>query len=87
MRFKAGVVMGLATGYYLGTMAGRERYQQLNQMLERARRSDTFDAIGDKARAVVDLTIERARDLVDDARGNGSEPVRIGPEPSYSSSR
>lgn len=79
--------MGLATGYYLGTMAGRERYQQLNQMLERARRSDTFDAIGDKARAVVDLTIERARDLVDDARGNGSEPVRIGPEPSYSSSR
>jgi len=83
MRFKAGVFLGLATGYYLGTRAGRDRYQQLNQLVDRARRSDAFDVVGDKARAVVDLTMERARDLVDarmGGNGNGSEPV-------YSSSR
>ena len=72
--------MGMAAGYYLGTRAGRDRYRQLNHIVERARRSDTFDLVGDKARAVVDLTMERARDLVDTRIGNGSEP-------SYSSSR
>lgn len=81
MRFKAGVFMGVAAGYYLGARAGRDRYRQLNQLVDRARRSDTFDVVGDKARAVVDLTMERARDLVDARMGNGSEPAP------YSSSR
>ena len=77
--------MGIAVGYYLGTMAGRERYEQLNRLLGQARTSDTFDTVERKARAVFDLGLERARDLVEARLGtradapalNGSEPDLI----------
>jgi hypothetical protein len=65
MRFRAGLVIGFAGGFYLGTMAGRERYQQINRMIRRAKRSNTLDVAGDKAKAMVDLGVERARDIVD----------------------
>ena len=65
MRFRFGLVVGLAAGYYLGAMAGRERYEQINRWARRARRSETFDAAAEKARAVVDLGVERARDAVE----------------------
>jgi hypothetical protein len=69
-----GVIVGFGTGYYLGAMAGRERYEQLNRMLRRFKRSEAFDAATDKAKAVVDLGMERARDLVDSRMGNGTSP-------------
>jgi hypothetical protein len=31
MRFRAGIAVGLATGYVLGTKAGRERYEQIKR--------------------------------------------------------
>ena len=52
MRFRLGVVVGFAVGYYFGAKAGRTRYLQLREWL-------------DKARPVVDLGMERARDLVE----------------------
>jgi hypothetical protein len=52
MRFRFGIVLGFAVGYYLGAKAGRTRYLQIREWLE-------------KARPVVDLGVERARDLVD----------------------
>ena len=57
MRFKVGVVIGFGIGYYFGAKAGRHRYVQLHDWLH--------GAAADKAKAVVDLGIERARDLVD----------------------
>jgi hypothetical protein len=36
-RFRLGVVTGLATGYYLGTKAGRERYEQIRTGIDRLR--------------------------------------------------
>jgi hypothetical protein len=36
-RFRLGVVTGLATGYYLGTKAGRERYEQIRAGIDRLR--------------------------------------------------
>jgi hypothetical protein len=65
MRFRAGLVVGFATGFYVGTMAGRERYEQINRTVRRVKRSDTFDAATDKAKAVVDLGVERAKDIVE----------------------
>jgi len=73
MRFRAGLIAGFAAGYYLGTMAGRERYQQINRLARKIRRSNAFDDVTDKARAVVDLGVERAKDLVDTkSNGNGA---------------
>ena len=37
MRGKAGLVIGLAIGYVLGTRAGRERYEQIKAQAARIR--------------------------------------------------
>lgn len=72
MRFRAGLVLGFAAGYYLGTAAGRERHEQIKQTIRKVKRSDAYDTATDKARAVVDLGVERAKDLVDAKTGGGS---------------
>ncbi|HTJ74056.1 MAG TPA: hypothetical protein VL337_01720 [Acidimicrobiales bacterium] len=81
MRFRLGLVTGFATGYYLGTKAGRQRYDQINRVVSWARRSETFEVAAERAKTVVEEGVEKARALVD-GRGNGSAP----PDP-YSSSR
>jgi hypothetical protein len=79
MRFRAGMVMGFGVGYYLGAKAGRQRYEQMNRWLQKARRSDAFETATDKAKAVVDLGVERARDLVAQKTGDdGDGMVRTG---------
>lgn len=71
MRLRLGLTIGFAGGYYLGAKAGRQRYEQINRFLQRAKESDTFDTVSDKAKAVVDLGVERAKDIVDGSE-NGS---------------
>jgi hypothetical protein len=39
MRFRAGLAVGFAAGFYLGAMSGRERYYQINRLIRRAKRS------------------------------------------------
>ncbi|MEY2567166.1 MAG: hypothetical protein QOE35_1695 [Actinomycetota bacterium] len=87
MRLRIGLVIGFALGYYLGSMAGRERYEQINRMVRKVKRSDAYEVATDKARAVVDLGVERAKDVVEDkfgGSGNGESSATAGP---YTSSR
>jgi hypothetical protein len=65
------MAIGFAGGYYLGAMAGRERYEQMNELFRKVRGSDTFEDFTHKARAAVDLGVERARDAVESRAGNG----------------
>ena len=76
MRFRFGLMVGFGAGYYLGAKAGRERYEQLNRMIRSARRSDAYETATDKAKAVVDLGVERAKDFVEEHKpgGNGHTP-------------
>jgi len=74
MRFRLGLVMGFGAGYYLGSMAGRERYEQINRALHKVRRSEAFETASEKARAAVDLGVERAREAVENKVGNGQGP-------------
>ena len=69
MPFRIPFLLGAAVGYYFGAKAGRARYEQLHRMLAKAKRSDAYENATDKAKAVVDLTVERAKDLV----GEGSQ--------------
>ena len=75
MRFRLGVLTGFAGGYYLGAKAGRERYEQLSKVVDRVRRHETVVAATEKTRAVVEDTVEvardKAQDLVDNRLGNG----------------
>ena len=65
MRFKTGLVIGFGAGYYFGAKAGRTRYLQLREWIEHAKDSGVVETATDKAMAVVDLGIERARELLD----------------------
>jgi len=71
MRMKLAFVAGFGTGYYLGAMSGRERYEQINRVARKVKGSDAFETAQEKAKAVVDLGVERARDAVEDKVGNG----------------
>lgn len=53
-RFRLGVVIGFGAGYYLGTKAGRERYEQLRSIIARSPLA--------KVQAAYELGIERLRD-------------------------
>ena len=76
MRLRIGMGIGFALGYYLGAKAGREQYERINQILRQARQSEAVDVAAGKAKAVVDLGVERARDFTGPKLGNGagSEP-------------
>jgi hypothetical protein len=71
MGFKLGAVTGFAAGYYLGTRAGRQRYDQINRQLARLRRSEAFEQATERAKTVVDEGVEKARSLVESRAGNG----------------
>ena len=71
MRMRIAFVAGFGAGYYLGARAGRERYDQINRMVRKVKGSDAFGTAQEKAKAVVDLGVERARDAVESKVGNG----------------
>ncbi len=93
MKFRLGLALGFGAGYYLGSAAGRERHEQINRAVARLRRTDALELASDKARAVVDLTVERARDIVDLRHADrhtvsGTDrPSGTGSDAAYSSSR
>ena len=66
MRFRMGFVAGAAVGYWFGTAAGRERHEQLKQMVSKVKRSDAFETATEKAKAAAELTFERAKDVVEE---------------------
>ena len=74
MRFRLGMAIGFGAGYYLGAKAGRQRYEQLNRWIEKTRQSEAYENVTEKAKAVVDLGVERARDLVEGGP-NGEDPA------------
>lgn len=61
MAFRLGLTVGFGLGYYLGTMAGRERYQQLNRLIRKVKGSNAYDQATDRAKAVVDLGTEKVK--------------------------
>lgn len=85
MRFRLGLLVGFGTGYYLGAKAGRERYEQLNRWIGKVKRSDAFESATTKAKAAVDLGVERAKDFAGDhtplGDTNGNDPWAV-PSPS-----
>ena len=66
MGTKLGALVGFGAGYYLGAKAGRERYEQLSQWIEDARKSGP----GRAARDLAEQAGEKARSA--SGRGNTS---------------
>jgi hypothetical protein len=72
-----GVIVGFGAGYYLGAKAGRERYEQLNVMMGKIKRTEAYDTATGKAKAVVDLSVERAKDFVEEHSPNGQGTTTV----------
>jgi len=60
------LVTGLATGYYLGARAGRQRYDQINRTIARVRRTDAYEEAVERAKAVAAEAAEKAREVIDE---------------------
>ena len=71
MRFRLGLVTGFAAGYYLGSRAGRQRYDQINRTLSKVKRSPAFEQAADQVKTVVEEGVEKARTLIETRAGNG----------------
>ena len=65
MRFRVGLLAGFAAGYYLGSKAGRERYEQIRRWIDDARQSRPVE----KAQAAVELGLERVRQQSESVTG------------------
>src|SRR5512140_2781615 len=70
MRFRVGLLAGFAAGYYLGSKAGRERYEQIRRWIEDARQSRPAE----KAQAAVELGLERVRQKSGAVTGSTNGP-------------
>ena len=68
-RSVAAALAGAALGYYYGTKAGRERYDAINRVFGRVAAGEKGSA-GEKARALIDLSVERARTTVSRLAGS-----------------
>jgi len=55
MRFRTGVLVGVAIGYVLGARAGHDRYEQIKAMASRARSHPAVIQLTDQASGVTDL--------------------------------
>jgi hypothetical protein len=74
MRFRTGMLIGLAVGYYYGSKAGRERYLQIEEWLDRIRSTTTFQEARTKLSDGVREGTAAARRLVEDTLGDGDAP-------------
>jgi len=62
MHRRTAFVAGLAVGYYFGTQAGRERYEQIRAVLADLQ----VDRVIEKSRALVELAVVRFQEARDD---------------------
>jgi len=74
MRFRLGITVGFGAGYYFGSKAGRDRYRQLQGWIDKLRGTELVETAAGKAKAVVELGVERARDVAERRSGGADRP-------------
>ncbi len=67
MRFRIGLVIGIAGGYVLGTKAGRERYEQIKRWFRQATGSPQAQHLA-----------ERGKEIAEEAGRKGVDAVQRG---------
>jgi hypothetical protein len=92
MRFRTGLIVGLAIGYYYGAKAGRERYELIDAWLEKVRGTTTYQDLSIKVHDALRFGTTNARRVIEDAAfggraaGDPTDPIDLEPS-GYSPSR
>lgn len=66
MRFRNGLLIGLAVGYYFGARAGRERYEEIEAYLRQVRDTPTYRQVRERVLELVDAGTLQAREVLED---------------------
>ena len=66
MRFRTGLIIGGAVGYYFGAKAGRQRYEQLNQALHKLTDSPPVQSAATRVRTTIRRNGDAGHPTVDD---------------------
>jgi len=78
MRFRTGVLAGFALGYYFGTKAGRERYEQIEEYLAQVRTSTTVRQFVSRLSERAEAGMTRGRvSVVGASFGSPSDPTVV----------
>lgn len=85
MKFRFGLIVGLAAGYVLGARAGYERYQEIQSKWRQVRRSEPAQRFGtevrdfaDRAGTRLEQTANRGVDQLSETLHSSSEPSGSG---------
>lgn len=75
IRFRHGLIVGIAVGYYLGAKAGRARYEQMNAIIDRLRHTPQFLETRNTISDLLEQGKTRTMDLVDQATGGAVDMI------------
>jgi len=84
MKFRTGLIIGAAVGYYYGSKAGRERFEQIDGVLSKVRARPEYQQVVGRASDAVGGARRLARDKAGSAIDSAVSAVLPDePEPSY----
>lgn len=75
MRFKTGLLIGAAIGYYYGTRAGRERFEQIERVLQPVRESPLVVRVTETARGALGYTLRETASRAREVAFGPDDPV------------
>lgn len=78
MRFRLGLLLGLAIGYVLGARAGRERYVQIESWMRDLKRSDPAQQISGELRDAASRAGDKLEAKASEQVGKVTQMVRDG---------
>ncbi len=76
MKFRTGLITGLAAGYVLGAKAGRERYEQILDVVDKLRGNGRIEAVVEKAAVATEEPRRKARGAMGNGLRAASEAIR-----------
>lgn len=76
MRFRTGLIVGLGIGYYYGAKAGRARYEQIEELLDRVRATAAYRDLRTKVEDGIREGTSAVRNMVEET-AFGDRPAHL----------